>query len=360
MNLTLSYLYLSNRVGSCVPLLDDRSERLNIHKSRFSHFVSPLSYTRPFLSIEKSSFSFFVAQVLRSEDRIKHVLFEQLQDVKLSCISFSDIHTEKQGSIFSISSSFVEISQCSFVRVSSLSNPGCFYLYKSTVNVKQCTFEECRGIGYENEGFGNAYYCENCHNTHSYVSTTRCSNETSYTADSTIVFLNSDKISVSNFNASYNLGINGSSSFGIWYTDFLQDSVRFGTVVGPNNLDAIEILWLNSAYLKDFNFINTTECQSCVHNQECRELTCENCVFINPCSAILRTTTGVTLTSCFANVENDYENCNHVSGLEVILFDLFTIKCSSKEKINERKQYSIRLDALISVFFCINHESITT
>ena len=71
---------------------------------------------------------------------VKHMA--ELNKMVFSCNALKDINTDQKGSIFCVESfSVVNVFGCSFHRITSISNPSCFFIGNNTyTHIKDCFF----------------------------------------------------------------------------------------------------------------------------------------------------------------------------------------------------------------------------
>ena len=255
----------------------------------------------------------------------------------IKCVTFRDIHSTKQGSVFDIENlDLIEIESCSFNSITSTTFPGCFRIQESTVNIKRCSFADCSGVCSGNDvGFGNAFLCQNCYESNTEISAVRCPSEKTQYADSCIGFISPKSFELSFFNASDNYGRYGSASFTFKKSsDIEQNKVNFTTIVNANDYDALEIEGIKYAYIYFFNMIDTKNCiSSCLSLSDGKNLNIYNSIFINPKNPMCDHLNELHFYNCYTNDKNTCSACEFDIGSDYELIDVNYVKTCNNEKL---------------------------
>ena len=291
MNFTLQNIVRKNDVlgGPFLQL----NKNLCMFSSQFSNFYVPCLLSPSSLKIRNVSFKQFFNRVIEKSKYDTELLH-------ISCASFKDIKTSKQGSIFQYDSCNVHIDKCSFLRVSSTSFPACFYITNSHASITKCFFSNCFCAGGDAK-FGNAYFCYQCYCKLHYSYTFKCAPSYEIYGDSTISLQKSKEIEITFHNSSNSYGKNGASL--ISYLDSNIDLVKISylTSIDSHEKFIVEITETKKSNISFSNFINGYLCSHYMFCNPSSEVYLSNCVFINPHSTFYCQNSIIFIDDCFSN-----------------------------------------------------------
>ena len=302
MNVTYLFLSLQNELGGG-PFIQSKY-RLSLDKSKFSRFSIPLSFAPQYLSIQTSTFSKFLEQVIKqSKTDNKKSVFK--------CSSFKDIFSLESGAVFNLENTEIQVEKCSFLNVVSNTSGACFYAYQSNIGVIKCTFRSCHASG-GNAKYGNAYFAEKCNFTLSYSYTLLCAPSVEESGDSTIAAILSTELNVKYLNSSNSRGNSGSASITCRQSTCDSCYISYLTVTDAVEHNTLEISLTNNSYISFANFINSTKCSGVINNNNINMSIFDNCAFINSAknlSTLTRSTT-IYFTNCYSN---DFDNIEGIT-----------------------------------------------
>ena len=252
------------------------------------------------------------------------------------CCSFSNISTNKKGSVFSYSNSNIVIKSCSFVSIQSSESPACFYIENSSVIIKQCSFSNCKAKN-GNYNYGNAFYIPFSDINIKYVAFELCAPTATNSGDSVAAIRNAKTLisyqyhNSSNCFGSYGAIITCSSST---CDDYLFNKINIIDCIESSSFEGGLIT--EPINLKYINFINTEQNQLFIIHNQGSNIHCIECVFINPHNTLAYSLSSLELTDCISNV-NGFSSLftyNNDINLESKLNDFakITMKCP-KSKI---------------------------
>ena len=221
----------------------------------------------------------------------------------ISCSLFEKLSSSEKGTILSIDQGDAKITNCRFNNVKSSSSPGCFYITKSSFELKKCTFSLCFANG-ANNNFGKIAYTLESKVNVNHFSAVRCSPSASSNGDSLNAF-HSSTVLIRDYNSSYCYGVDGSSAVSICKTT-TESIVKF--LNGIDGIDwSIYEIFNNDVktYTEFSNFINSSKnSHYCIDTNYANE-DCEftNCSFFDSCSVFCSNPSKMKIINCISDKE---------------------------------------------------------
>ena len=219
----------------------------------------------------------------------------------VSCNLFAYISSLSGGTVLSASSGDISFIQNEFIRITSQSSPGCFFVQDCTkFTLENNYFEYCSGNG-DNAAYGNVLNSLRTPYTINYFSAFQCSPSTTQSADSLIHSDFCDSY-IKIYNSTYCYGHDGSSSVSIWNTN-QPNSIYYLNAIDNINHNTFEI-WKNTHLVTVYhsNFINATKNSAAFIHTNC-PVKFINCLFEQTGSkSFASDITQLTFEKCFCDI----------------------------------------------------------
>ena len=199
----------------------------------------------------------------------------------LKCDIFENIASSNKGSILNVNKIDVKIFLCKFNKITSASFPGSFYASYCNFTIDKSIFVTCYASG-SDAHYGRISYVVYSKVNVSQFSAVECGPSVVGDGDSLNAFHNSDD-NIDEYNSSKCYGVDGSSSFSIFYqTNAVY--IKYLNIVDGIDWNSFEVYHGSSnTYIYDSNFINSTKNSvTCLH-------TSFNCYFKSCCFFLVHT-----------------------------------------------------------------------
>ena len=270
-----------------------------------------------------------------------------------SCSVFSDISTDKSGSIFDLHKCDVQISHCFIFRVSSSVLAACFYIEESEIKVNSCAFVDCKASHGDGK-FGNAFYTTKSVNTFYNLITYHCSPNPNDSGDSAIATREALTTDYHHSNATNNCGKDGSSLISYWGSTAETNYISFINVYDSSEHNCIELIDTKISNIVYTNFIDAHNVFTIIHNDNDNSIAIfEKCAFISSTTSVFATISGITLHDCISNVATQMSNLPHIVALNdwriSINVSIMLMCPNSISKMNISSFFSAKINSLIYI-----------
>ena len=265
---------------------------------------------------------------------------------KIICSLFNDFSTTNGGIILNTDQIDAEITNCRFVRVTTNSYPGLFSVKNSIFKLEKCSFLLCYSGG-NNEQYGRIAFLTYSTVNIEHFSAISCGPKEENNGDS-IIRVEYGPLNTFDFNTSLCYGMNGASTFSIYYqtnTNQIKymnnvDCIDWSCIEGDQNTYEINI--------EHSSFVNSTmNSHYCINIHSSTKFV--SCYFLKTHSSFCYDSKYLTLNNCFSDEAKNgftFESITNNLPYRVIIKKMF--RCNILCTKVHTKPLSLNLSLIIT------------